>query len=366
MGKIRKFWKIFFGLVAVSIMSILLLELMVRVTTVITPDLMPTSYRALQSAFEREKMRMPDNYTGNKFKPNYTIFLSTPEFQHLEHTTSLIFDDVGFVDDGINGSAYGVVVGDSFTEGIGVPLNQKWVEVLEKNTGKDFVNMGFGAFSTTQAVRVFDKWGTKLNPKLVIYQLNPTDLVEDVQFYRWINAGSPGYYREFDERQRPLFGLRKFLSENFVLYSLSSVLFRTSKDQFIYKNETFLIGLNKKADFSTENYVKGFETAKNSLLFMKQKSEEVGVEMVIVIIPLREQLYFELEPYAEREKIFWPNTAIMNFCVENSIKCYDTTKDFENYKNDQIYFTYDGHFNERGYSLLASFVQKFLQSDNLI
>jgi len=311
-------------------------------------------------------MRLPDEYTGNKFKPDISTYIDAPEFQHWEHTTSLIFDDVGFVDDGINGSVYGVVVGDSFTEGVGAALDDKWVEVLERNTGKDFVNMGFGAFSTTQAVRAFDKWGAEIHPKVVVYQFNPTDIAEDTEFSEWLGAGSPGYYREFQPRKKPFFELKRFLVSNLMSYQFLSILSRSDSNQFVYTNQNLTLSLNHGADFSTEKYRNGFETAKDSLLLMKKRAEEGGVEMIIVMIPLREQLYYHLESEAVRENIFWPQTAMTEFCEENSVRCYDTTPDFDSHKGEQIYWTYDGHFNKRGYQLLAEFTQKYLEKDNLL
>lgn len=355
---------ILIGIFIMVIITIASVEILLRLTIDYLPETLQINLKTLQTAYDRENMRLPDNYTGNKFKPDYKIFINSPEYQHLEYTTSLIFDDVGFVDDGINGSAYGVVVGDSFTEGIGVGLTDKWVEILEKNTGKDFVNMGFGAFSTTQATKVFDKWGTALHPKVVIYQFNPTDLVEDIQFKEWLDAGHPGYYREFDLRKKPFLELRKFISNNFISYRMLSIFLKTNKDQFVYADNNIKVMLRRDADFSTNDYKKGFEISKNSILSMKRTAEKSGTKLIIILIPLREQLYYGLES-SERDKVFWPNQAIMKLCKENSIECYDTTQDFDIYKNSQIYFTYDGHFNKFGYGLLANFTQKFLEQRNL-
>jgi len=47
-------------------------------------------------------------------------------------TDSLGFKDIGFRDDGINGEPFAVVVGDSFTFGLGVNATDTWVEILEK------------------------------------------------------------------------------------------------------------------------------------------------------------------------------------------------------------------------------------------
>jgi len=360
-NSVKNILVLIFVAVIVTIASV---EVMLRLTIDYLPETMQINLKTLQGAIERENMRLPDDYTGNKFKPNYNMFINYPEYRHLEHTNSLIFDDVGFVDDGINGSVYGVVVGDSFTEGVGVGLQDKWVEILEKNTGKDFVNMGFGAFSATQATRVFDKWGTKLHPKIVIYQFNPTDLVEDIQFKEWLDAGRPGYYREFDSRKKPFFELRRFISNNFISYRMVSLFSKTNKDQFIYRDNNIKISLRRNADFSTNDYERGFEIAKNSILSMKKTAENSGTKLIIILIPLREQLYYGLES-SEKDKVFWPNQAMMKLCKENFIECYDTTQDFDAYKNDQIYFVYDGHFNKFGYNLLANFTQKFLEQKTL-
>ncbi len=360
----RKIIYTIFGIVFAIALVVAAMEIFLRVGTNFLPDTLKVGLETLQGAYEREQMRMPDPYTGNTFKPDYEIFIDYPEYKHWERTVDLGYG-VGFVDDGINGSVYAVAIGDSFTEGVGVPLEEKWVEVLERNMGRDVVNMGVISFSATQAVRQFDKFGAGLGTEVVIYQFNPTDFSEDVTFHQWIEAGSPGYYREFGVGQNMLLGPRKWANENLWSYRLLKLLVNRDPSLFLFQNETLKIMLNKKADLSTENYRKGFEIAKLSILSLKERAEHVGAELIIVIIPLREQLYMELEPEATEEKTFWPNRALMDFCEENKIKCHDTTQEFKKFSGEQIYFTYDGHFNKKGYALLAEFVQSYLESENL-
>lgn len=353
------------GVIFFIVILVATVEVLLRVATDFLPETLRVSIETLQSAYEREQMRMPDPYTGNTFKPDYEIFIDYPEYKHWERTVDLGYG-VGFVDDGINGSVYAVAIGDSFTEGIGVPLEKKWVEVLERNMGRDIVNMGVGSFSATQAVRQFDKFGADLGPEVVIYQLNPTDIAEDTTFREWVDAGSPGYYREFSVGNKLLLGPRKWANENLWTYKFLKLLVNRDSNLFLFKNESLHIMLNRKADLSTQNYRDGFEIAKPSILSLKKRAEQVGAELVIIVVPLREQIYMELEPEATEEKTFWTNRAMTEFCEENEIRCHDTTQEFKKFSGKQIYFTYDGHFNKKGYALLAEFVQNYLESENLV
>ena len=53
--------------------------------------------------------------------------------------------DRGFRDDGIDGeSPYMVALGDSFTFGWGVPIEQNWVEIVEGILSRDVANMANG------------------------------------------------------------------------------------------------------------------------------------------------------------------------------------------------------------------------------
>ena len=54
--------------------------------------------------------------------------------------------DIGFNDDGINGSVYAIAIGDSFTL-CNVNLTDCWTEVLERKLNKDVVNMGVAVVS---------------------------------------------------------------------------------------------------------------------------------------------------------------------------------------------------------------------------
>lgn len=83
-----------------------------------------------------------------------------------------------------------LMLGDSFTEGTGVKQEETFSALLEKALGIEVVNAGVSGYSPLQEYLWLKDQGLKLNPDLVILNLNATDFSEADKYHQiWKQNG---------------------------------------------------------------------------------------------------------------------------------------------------------------------------------
>jgi hypothetical protein len=82
-------------------------------------------------------------------------------------STSKRFTDAGFRDDRDEGDAPLLAIGDSFTGCFGVESQDCWVNLLAKDLGVKFANLGMWAGGGIEQVRRLERWGA-YHPRLHI------------------------------------------------------------------------------------------------------------------------------------------------------------------------------------------------------
>jgi hypothetical protein len=93
-----------------------------------------------------------------------------------------------------------VVLGDSFTFGIGVNDGEEYPAVLAKLLGGEasVVNLGMGSFGLTHQIRTFYEFGLLFEPALVVLQFSAND--PDDNFYEMITTVEDGRFRFHRDR----------------------------------------------------------------------------------------------------------------------------------------------------------------------
>jgi len=75
-----------------------------------------------------------------------------------------------------------VALGDSFTFGFGVDFGQRFSEVLERDVQRfEVLNLGVFAYGTDQEVRVYELYGSKYQPDIVILNVYLGNDIEDLR-----------------------------------------------------------------------------------------------------------------------------------------------------------------------------------------
>ena len=77
------------------------------------------------------------------------------------------YNNYGFRTPNFDDRPSGLALGCSFTEGVGLPIDQAWPSVLSKFCNLQFWNLGIGGGSLDTVFRVLDYYLLKLNVKIV-------------------------------------------------------------------------------------------------------------------------------------------------------------------------------------------------------
>ncbi len=89
-----------------------------------------------------------------------------------------------------------LVVGDSFTEGVGVEEGERYTEILEDRTGWRVDNAGIAGWGVGQMVRTVDAFATKAKADVVVLAIYVDDLRRAHPLYTGYGYGVDGFVLE--------------------------------------------------------------------------------------------------------------------------------------------------------------------------
>lgn len=322
----------------------------------------------IPNAFKFSTVRAYDDYMGFKFKPNinFDFYLNYDNVTFSVETKSVEFDDVGFRDDGLDDQVpFAVAVGDSFTAGWGVNLSDSWPEVLEELSGADVVNMGMPAYSIMQSARMAEKYGIELKPKVVILGVFNNDYVDSYDFE--------------NTKDGWIYFMKKVLEGNSMSYKLLRALVYSFENHespnFIqteqYPDTRFSMDYQRFITDSTNAaVVEGGKISQESILVLNEKLESKGIKLVLILIPLKEQVYWdvltEARPEYSNVNLDYVTDSLIDFAEKNGIAYIDLRGSFVVSRHENIYFMYDGHLAPFGNQLVANETYKYLTKNNLL
>ena len=279
-------------------------------------------------------------------------------------TVSLGYKGVGFRDDGLQAGSFAVVVGDSFASCASVELEECWVELLERQAGRDFANLGVVGYAPQQEQRMLARYGLALEPQLVIWTFFAND-VNDA--WRFEQFGS-GAAKEGKFWQNPL---KAWLARHSTLYTIGAFFWYNrylfsnmiQADGEIVPRESNTVWWLTYTDLSIPEVARGFTLTQEALLAARDQTRSSGAEFVALILPFREQVYADpvLQPRFDQL-----NQALIEFCRQNEITVIDLTAALRAETAAEpalIYYSKDIHLNARGNELVADLVRRQLNGD---
>lgn len=381
-----------FGLV----FGLLLAEVALR----LVPSLMPFALRtdlkvddaAIDEAHhERSRLLMEDGYLGRILRPDATLHVEGhPDYTYDIATLSLGFGDGGFRDDGLDGPVYAVAVGDSFTFGDGVSMDQTWVERLEASIGQEVVNEGVPGYSSIQNMRNLAAYSLPLEPQVVIWAFFNNDPADDWAFQAWLSSGEPSWgawqreqlaeeAAQADEPVEDSNRMRAFLAQTSRVFAVIDLAAQAADEPYQpYVDETldfrfkFSTVWSKYLNQDDERVQYGMELAQFNVLEGKRLADENGAALVLVLIPFKEQVYWPIVSRyvdgAEDYDVDWMTDAMLVFCADNDLVCIDLLPGLRAHaeQGEQLYFRTDGHFNEAGHALAAQLIEDGLAAHDLL
>jgi lysophospholipase L1-like esterase len=263
-----------------------------------------------------------------------------------------------------------VVLGDSMAYGWGVEGPEAWYRLLEKSlpAGR-VISLGLPGTMPLQNLRYYERFGTGLKPRVVIFSIFPgNDFGDTSTFTRWLDAGSPGNYdvwRFFEgavppdrprlmDRSRLLLLLRSVVKN--LRYGMSSrtlTLAGGAKIQLVPALYARSILRNDSSD-------PAFQDVVQATLEARKLARSEGAEFVTLLFPTKEAVYLPMHgtPFPSLTQ------PLAKALEDDGVPCIDLTDRFRELAagNAKLYFELDGHPNQLGNQVIADTVLAYLRA----
>ena len=274
------------------------------------------------------------------------------------------------------GAARILVLGDSFVFGNAVDYHESVPYLLERklnammDKNAEVVNLGMGGFSTTEEYLVFKEYGINYKPDLVLVGFYINDFQDSLNF---------------KERQYA----KKSAFERIVFKSmLVNWAYWRIKTSHLGNKLTYYFGLNFHTQTAhrfeislLHNEYLGDPRAKEAIFLtfrslrdINQLSEQIGAKLVVFYIPAKWQV--DPKSYEMMQETYSlqgleldtdrPQKLLSAFLEKEGISFVDYTDAFRDARPQQLYWKYDWHFNQEGYSLLADIISEDIQQELIL
>ena len=376
--KIRIFFQNLLLVFIVSIISLILVEILLRL-------FLPQNLN----------YTMFDGNLMYKHTPNLEFRYSRQEFNHL-----IKFNPKGLRDYEYNYSKgrniYRILIlGDSFPEALQVNLNETFIKILEqKLNGRhkkyEVINAGVGGYGTENELLFFETEGIKYNPDLVVLAFASND-VDDNLFSPLISVKNNKLTKNIPVKISLPKSFMLYCSGYFHLCALTQqVLLQSLKEnEFLRivfdklrlssrgnsKKITAKSGLDIYTKENSEIFEKGLNETFLTLLEFGSIMKENNVKFVIFLVPSKEQvddgLYKAfLQKYGlnkndadavKLQKLVTAFAQSSNISVINPLGYLK-----ERNINNSFYFNIDGHFNKNGHKAIADFLYGEMENQKIL
>ena len=259
-----------------------------------------------------------------------------------------------------------LVIGDSFTVGDQVRLEQTYPGVLQQRFDARFgdrrvevINAGYPGYGTANEARWLQKFGQSFEPNLVILGMTPNDLGENLcPLCVVARNGALARRHSSDQQRRKWEDQRRWhsvpgLINRSLLYQRlrATPLIRQLTLGYIYSHRhAYTIDLDREAS-------KRYKLAEQYLLEARNAAHSMGAYFAFVIIPFREQLS-DLRPGLDPAIFGQRFTA---FGGAQNIPSLDLLSTFRAHpKPASLYWREDSHCTAEGYALIGNSIFDFL------
>ena len=336
----------------------------------------------------------PDSILHHKLIPNAKARFKTSSFDTHYDINSLGLRDREY---SIGKPSYAtriLMVGDSFTEGIGVEASETFSKVLEgllNDTGAktkyEVINAGVGSYSPLPEYLYLKTAGLKLNPDIVVLNLDLSDMYDDIQYTRLARFdadGTPLGVNTEPERPKDNWFLRKlvavkdFFKHKTRLYNF--VWLRVSRYYEGIQHETNGLGdlrLDKYAMLRPNYTLKDqdWSLTYKYILLIRDMLKERGIPFCLTVYPYGLQVSSREFNVGRQFWDFRPDTLysiqpqewVEEFCRKEGISVINTCEDFREAARSQypLYIDDNGHWTAAGQRLFAQILFRELRNRSM-
>jgi hypothetical protein len=273
-----------------------------------------------------------------------------------------------------------IVIGDSF----GFCNNNYedcWVQILDSKYGLSMANLSLAGTGSLSHLRVLQTFGPANEPRFVIWQWWGNDFNDDyAQLY-----GSQGNNvvvtrpESFAQTPTPESPIAIWLSKYSATYNILKLVFQGTRapspdyliDPYHYNNGSINISygrsyIERAFDLGDERNELGFEATLSELVEAQAFLDASSTPLVLVLIPTKEETYrSDVEDILGAdwfEKVSDGRLRLMDYCQTKRILCIDATSAFQEHANrgEQLYWPDDVHLNAQGNQVLAEAIWQYL------
>jgi hypothetical protein len=275
------------------------------------------------------------------------------------------------------GQAEIIVVGDSFAYSQTVTLEHAWTARLDAaRPASRVITLGTVGSGPEQYNRVFETYGVKLSPKLVIVSLFLANDIYDAEIFdRWQREAPDVDYGRFVEvgaASDAVFWLSRFSGKSY-LAALSRDLLSSISDGRLFEGETIELESGERIQivpqflFNTAEKISrgdpGFSLTADSLSRISERARSLDMNCLVVLFPSKEEIYGQ---FLERDFPLLSDSIIAEL-EQRDIDYFDLAPVFrENAREGRaLYHEVDGHPNLLGYQLIAETIAEHLNEHAL-
>ena len=295
-----------------------------------------------------------------KFKPNVSV--RSQGYRGNDFTYEWQTDALGFKNirhSNLSNLAFDyVALGDSFTEGMGVSVDDTWTSKVSQKSKLSIYNAAIQGYSASQMKATYIKLKDRINHKGIIIGALPSIFAREKFFDSYENASlGTGGIRSIvnGAAGRPtsfLTGLIRALKQ--VMGQKNPI----SEDNKNYVNEipdSYSNRVSLTEDINWKKY-------NQNLLDLINLAISSGKEIILIQYPHRHEIYFnatELGINDIKEIDYYVELDLLKEVLPKNVKILDMfpyLKEAWSADKRNIYFIKDGHMNERGQELISDFI----------
>ncbi len=327
-------------LIWVTAASLILFEIVLRVTGI------------YQTYFEKIGKGYSSYYNQRSTKrfmsypPNDSFWMDHKEFRYRYFTNRMGVRERNIENPKPAGTFRLIMMGDSFTEGMGAPYDSSWVRQFEQRLissnchNIEVFNFGISGADPFEAFTLFNDSLVKYSPDLAVYCMNKSDLDDYIfkgGFERYQPDGTMKY------RSGPWF-------ETFYRYSHVARYIVIS----IFGKSQNLVDPNEKKTSITP--------ITKCFLKWQQECRKKGISFFVIQHPEEEDINNPANDYTNAVFSMLADTlSALNLHYHD---IYKSVKKVSANKND-YYWPTDGHFNSKGYTIMGNAIYETLAQDSV-
>ena len=368
--------------------SAALLEIALRVFPSLIPDsvLVYPSNEMINRARGIEVKHMVEYLDKSpyvRFRPNSLIrsfhYRGDNDFASTWITDKIGFKNpIGLYDNAVDFDA--VALGDSFTEGMGVPVNMTWPFLLSEK-GILTLNLGVQGYAPQQLNGAYNTWGRQKSPKIVLWGFTSGFYKRATAFAKHeFLSGGIGLVARFEHM-----GKLERWSSSLLTLALIRASVQRVKQLSKCKWRT-RVSEGDACDANLSRYAPSIESTarlkfsrteawrltEQVILDARKVIGENGGNLVVVHFPRREHVYWKKLnecypslPFPQyREEIL---LELQRFLVANDVNFLDLSnalikhvQSFTSGESQLPYFKKDGHLNATGHRIVAEEIYQYL------